>query len=333
MNRSILSRGSYNVKNDGLEEMVAECQEVKNDLTKLRVLIELLEKSQVIIPVSFPKNASPVVVMKMLKGEPLKKNESIKMAPVIVKDSEGHKLAPVFTSRDKIQDTKDFPFMIRIPAAAVIASVKNDKAEYTGMIINPQGKGLVINRKAFEDDLAAVAARQAETQGQMQLEKTPQLKKVTKSEFNVLARNSVEKVQLPKALFEDGAAFVKELDERGEEFLCEHYSKPYGDKVPSPFTAEDFNVLSLNIDDETMAYIIELPTKGKGMAPHVAVGTYIVWNPVAGKAYYYMVERGEKGEPNVLCSVTPDGHHEELMTAPPTGSELTAVLDLIREED
>ena len=45
-----------------------------------------------------------------------------------------------------------------------------------------------------------------------------------------------------------------------------------------------------------------------------------------------MIEKGQAGESDVLCNITPDGKHQELMTAPPVGSELSAVLDLIREE-
>ncbi len=319
MNRSVLSRVSYNVNNSKLEELIAQCQESKNDLNKLDETITLMKRSQVIVPVSFPKGTDPRLVVKILKGEPLRKNEAVNFIPVSMTDKEGNKFSPVFTSRDKIKETKDFPFMIRVSAGFVIENIKRDETNYAGMIVNPQQNGLIIRKKAFTDDLSKVAS-----QGKLEI------KKVTKAQFTVLARNSVEKVELPKALFTRKGGFIDELEDRGEEFICDIYSKPYGDKVPSPYTSEDFNVLSLNINDETQAYCIELPRKG--LAPHIATNAYIVWNPVAEKAYYYMIEKGEKGEDDVLCCVTPDGRHEEQMTAPPTGSELTAVLDLINED-
>ena len=37
-------------------------------------------------------------------------------------------------------------------------------------------------------------------------------------------------------------------------------------------------------------------------------------------------------EDNVLCGVDADGKREELQTAPPTGSEISAVLELVRED-
>ncbi|MCD8301179.1 MAG: SseB family protein [Clostridiales bacterium] len=321
MNRSILMRVSYNLNNAKLEELIAECQASKNDLNKLNEAITLMKRSQVIIPVAFPKGADPRAVMKLMNGQPLKKNEAIRLIPVSMTDKEGHKFHPIFTSREKILDTKDFPFMIRVSAGYVIENIKKDETAYDGMIVNPQQNGLIIRKKAFIDDLAQMAASQPKAG----------IKKVTKAQFTVLARSSVEKVEIPRALFERKGGFIDELEERGEEFICELYGRPYGEKTPSPFTPEDFNVLSLNINEETAAYCIELPRKG--LAPHIATNTYIIWNPVAEQVYYYMIEKGEKDEDDVLCCVTPDGKHEELMTAPPNGSELTAVLDLIHEDE
>ena len=84
------------------------------------------------------------------------------------------------------------------------------------------------------------------------------------------------------------------------------------------------------MNEETTAVCIELP--GKHVIPHIALSAYIVWNPKTEEIYYYMIEKGQAGESGVLCNITPDGKHQELMTAPPVGSELSAVLDLIREE-
>ncbi len=317
MDKKILARPAYNLDNKKLEEAMADYNASKNDLKKLEELIRVFKESFVIAPVAFPKKADVRIVMKMLNGIPLKKGEQLPLFPVTVTDSNGNKYSPVFTSRDKVLEAKDFPYMIRVPAAQVVENTMKSKADLAGVLVNPQTGGFVFRKKAFETDFSAQAPKR-------------QVKKVTREEFVVLARNTVEKGQIPKMLFERRGDFVRELEERGEEFLRELYAKPYGDKVPSPYTVEDFSTMSLNISEETTAVCMELPKKG--LAAHMARASYIIWNPQTDEVYYYMIEKGLRGEDDVLCNVTPEGKHQELMTAPPAGSELTAVLDLIREE-
>lgn len=320
MDKKILERESYNLKNEELETAIADYTASHNDVRKLEGLIKIFRDSQVLVPVAFPKQVEAKVLEKMLRGEPLEKGESFPLFPVTMSDPKGNKFAPAFTSRDKVQETKDFPYMIRVPAEQVIRNVVNEKAKLTGVLLNPQTGGFVFRRQAFLTDFSKIPANP----------QNKQVKKVTREEFVILARNSVEKNQIPRMLFEQKAEFVRRLEEEREEFLRELYAKPYGDKVPSPYTAEDFSVMPLNINEETTAVCIELPAKN--VIPHIATSAYVVWNPRTEEAYYYMIEKGQAGESDVLCNVTPEGKHQELMTAPPVGSELTAVLDLIREE-
>ncbi len=317
MDRKILLRPAYNLDNAGLETAIADYNASKNDLKKLEELIRIFRNAQVIVPVAFPKKADVRVVMKMLNGIPLKKGEEFPLFPLTVTDTNGNKYAPAFTSREKIQETKDFPYMIPVPASQVIENTLKSKADLAGILLNPQTGGFIFRKKAFETDFSKMPRRE--------------VKKVSKQEFTVLARNTVEKGQIPHLLFERKGDFVRELEERGAEYLKELYAKPYGDKIPSPYTIEDFSVMSLNINEETTALCIELPAK-TGMAVHMARSAYIVWNPQTDEVYYYMIEKGQRGESDVLCNITPEKKHQELMTAPPVGSELTAVLDLIREE-
>lgn len=321
MDKKILEKESYNLDNSALQEAITEYTASKNDLKKLQGVVELFENADVIVPVAFPKNVDMKIVLKMLRGEPVKKGEGIPLLPVTMSDPKGNKFAPAFTSRDQILETKDFPFMIKVPAKQVIKTALNEKMGLNGVLLNPQTSGFLFKKQAFEDDLSKIAAQQTQKQ---------QIKKVSKEEFVLIARNSVEKNVIPKILFEEKAAFVEKLDEHREALMLELYSKPYGDKLPSPYTEEDFNVMVLDINEETTAVCMELPQKN--VIPKLALSAYIVLNPQTEEVHYYMIEKGQQGEDNVLCNITPEGKHQELMTAPPVGSELSAVLDLIREE-
>ncbi len=266
---------------------------------------------------AFPKNANMRLVMKMMRGEPLRPGEELQMVPVFMTDKKGDKFAPAFTSRERIRELKDFPHILRVPAAQVIDNLLKTKGELAGVLVDPQTGGFILRPQAFTDDLSKAPQQQ--------------MKKVSRDEFVVIARASVEKMQIPQQLFERKGGFVEELEDRGEEFMVELYAKPYGDKVPSPYSEEQFSVLSLGIDEDTTAVCLELPKKGLSVG--MARAAYIIWNEKTDEVHYYLIEKGQKDEEDVLCNITPEGVHQELMSAPPVGSELTAVLELIKEEN
>ena len=108
------------------------------------------------------------------------------------------------------------------------------------------------------------------------------------------------------------------------------YRQPYGDKIPFPYSEKDFDIMILDIDEETCVASIELPKQN--LAPHMAASMYIVWNPKNDEMHYFTIEQRPQGEENVLCGFGENGKREELQTAPAAGNEISAVLDLVREE-
>ena len=320
MDKKILEKPTFDLDNTALECAIVDYTVTNNDLKKLQELINVFRESQVLVPVAFPQNIDIELVKKMLRGEPLTAAENFPLFPVTMSDQQGNKFAPAFTSRDKVLEAKDFPYMIRVSAGQVIANALNEKMELTGILLNPQTSAFIFRKEAFTIDFSKI---------QQQAQRS-QVKKISRDEFVLIARNSVEKNLIPKQLFAERAEFVKQLEEGGEAFLRDLYGKPYGDKVPNPYTTEDFGIMALDIDEETSAICLELPKKN--VIPGIAMSAYVIMNPKTNEVHYYMVEKGQPGEDDVLCNITPEGKHQELMTAPPTGSELSAVLDLIREE-
>lgn len=323
MDKKILENAAYDLHNNELQLAISDYLEnaaSRSDLNRLKELIELFQKTEVIVPVAFPPKVDKELLSRMLRGEKMEKGKGIPMLPVTMSDKKGNKFAPAFTSREMVQEAKDFPFMIRVSGEQVVKTVLNEKLDLTGILLDPQSKPFLLRKQAFTEDFSKAVERSGQ-----------QIRKVSKQEFDVLARNSVEKNLIPKMLFEKKAEFVQQLEEEREAFLAQLYAKPYGEKVPSPYTEDDFSLMVLDIDERTTAFCIELPQKS--VASKIALSAYIIWNPQTQDAYYYLIEKGQQGGDNVLCSISPDGQHEELMTAPPTGSELSAVLDLIREEE
>ena len=76
------------------------------------------------------------------------------------------------------------------------------------------------------------------------------------------------------------------------------YRQPYGDKIPFPYSEKDFDIMILDIDEETCVASIELPKQN--LAPHMAASMYIVWNPKNDEMHYFTIEQRPQGEENVL---------------------------------
>ena len=153
---------------------------------------------------------------------------------------------------------------------------------------------------------------------------------MTKEQFEQFARKSCEWSIIPQMVYKTKADFMKKLDDERGKYMATLYSQPYGDKLPCPYSEKDFDVMVLNIDEKTCVASIELPEMN--IAPQLARSMYIVWNPQNDEMHYFTIEQGQQGEENVLCGVGSNGKREELQTAPPTGNELAAILELIREE-
>lgn len=321
MDKKVLQHPSLKTQNQALEKAIAEVAKDNKNLQNLVELKKQFDQAELIVPVNFPPNTNMQVVLRMLKGEPVRKEDAPQMLPMLLNTSDGKTFAPAFTSTDQVKETKDFPFMIKVPAAQVqrVAEAKEKKLD--GIILNPQTQSLILRPNALQK----IAEHG-------QVKETPQGKEIrmTKEQFVIYARTAVERAILPKQFFEDTKTFVENLETKMEQFLADEYRKPYGEKFISPYTAEDFSIMILNINEHTVAASIELPAKN--LAPQCAIGLYLVWDPQGGEAHYYLVERGMPGENDVLCNVTPDGMHHEQQTAPAPGSELSAVLELIREE-
>ena len=153
---------------------------------------------------------------------------------------------------------------------------------------------------------------------------------MSRAQFELFARRTCEWGIIPGAVHKEKAEFMKKLEEQQGRFMAALYRQPYGDKIPYPYSEKDFDIMILDIDEETCVASIELPKQN--LAPHMAASMYIVWNQKNDEMHYFTIEQRPQGEENVLCGFGENGKREELQTAPAAGNEISAVLDLVREE-
>ena len=282
-------------------------------------LMDAMKNARFLVPADFPPEIKKEVIERAKRGEQINAQTAPRMIPIIVQNKEGEYFAPAYTTRKEFLKLDQYPAILNVTMAELLRIASEPKLNLKGIIVNPDSDKMILHPK-FIDAMKQFQARNAQ----------PKEIKMTKEQFELFARKNCEWTAIPKAVYAQKAEFMKKLDEERGKFMCALYRQPYGDKIPCPYAEKDFEVMVLNVDENTCVASVELPKQN--MAVEMAHSMYIVWDPQTDEMHYFTIEQGQPGQDNVLCGFTPDGTREELQTAPPTGSEIAAVLDLIREE-
>ena len=300
-------------------------------------LMQVMKDARFLVPADFPPEIKKQVIEKAKRGEKIDMKAAPRMLPIIVQNQKGEHFAPAYTSRSQMKTDAKYPAILNVTIDELLRIGSAPQLDLKGIIVNPDTDKMILHPK-FIDAMKKVKAAQAQAVAQPQQGQAaapqgkPQVKefKMSRAQFEMYARRTCEWGIIPRVVYKENAEFMKKLEEQQGRFLATLYRQPYGDKLPCPYSEKDFDVMILNIDDETCVASIELPKQN--MAPQMAHSMYIVWNPQNNEMRYFTIEQGMPNEDNVLCGVDADGKREELQTAPPTGSEISAVLDLVRED-
>jgi|GEM_PF-3249397 len=293
-------------------------------------LMQVMKDARFLVPADFPPEIKKQVIEKAKRGEKIDVKSAPRMLPIIVQNQKGEHFAPAYTSRSQMKEDAKYPAILNVTIDELLRIGSAPQLDLKGIIVNPDTDKMILHPK-FIDAMKKVKAAQAQ-QGQAAPQGKPQVKefKMSRAQFELYARRTCEWGIIPRVVYKENAEFMKKLEDQPGKFMASLYRQPYGDKLPCPYSEKDFDVMILNIDDETCVASIELPKQN--MAPQMAHSMYIVWNPQNNEMHYFTIEQGMPNEDNVLCGVNADGKREELQTAPSTGNEISAVLDLVREE-
>ena len=316
-NKKVL-KVSTDLDNEALEQaMRAFLAEKTNE--NMAKLMETMKEARFLVPADFPPEIKKEVIERAKRGEKVNAQIAPRMLPIIVQNKEGEFFAPAYTTRKEFLKLDQYPAILNVTMAELLRIASEPKLNLKGIIVNPDSDKMILHPK-FIDAMKQYRAGNGQ----------PKEIKMTKEQFELFARKNCEWVSIPKAVYTQNAEFMKKLDEERGQFMYALYRQPYGDKIPCPYSEKDFDVMVLNVDENTCVASIELPKQN--MAVQMAHSLYIVWDPKTDEMHYFTIEQGQPGQENVLCGIGSDGTREELQTAPPAGSEIAAILDLIREE-
>ena len=292
-------------------------------------LMAVMRDARFLVPADFPPDVKKQVIEKAKRGEKVDTKIAPRMLPIIVQNQNGEHFAPAYTSIEQMKTNAKYPAILNVTIDELLRIGSAPQLNLKGIILNPDTDKMILHPK-FIDAMKQVKAAQTQPQPKPGVQGQEKDIKMSRAQFELFARRTCEWGIIPGAVYKEKAEFMKKLEEQQGRFMAALYRQPYGDKIPFPYSEKDFDIMILDIDEETCVASIELPKQN--LAPHMAASMYIVWNPKNDEMHYFTIEQRPQGEENVLCGFGENGKREELQTAPAAGNEISAVLDLVREE-
>ena len=301
------------INNKALEEAIAAFRSDKERDSYVKVM-ELMEKSMVLVPAMPPADLDPELMKQMKEGKPVRFPKETKIVPCLLRKETGEQALPIFTSPEQIPEDKRSPMVMAMPFMGVVSMAAANQDKVEEVVVNPFTGMMVLNKSVLE-----IAEKRRKAAGQI---KTVQL---TQEQFRDLAHNRVSLFLLPKFLFEQKEAGLKRLQQEEGTFLLQLYDEVYPKGKKSGCRAEDFSLMTLNLSDTIQLTRLDLPdeTNKKGLCYRV----YAVFKRDTEEVLYYTLENTKDG--NMIARVTQDGKHEVVEPAPDNGAEIEAILNLV----
>ena len=298
-----------------LEVLLAAFKESK-DNKDLAKFMECIEKSEVIVPANPPKGLEKQLQEAARAGRQFSFPKGVNPVPCLIKKPDGKPCFPIFTSKEQIPKDKLPPILMGMPFKTVIGLMKNAPDGPKEILINPFTDGVMLADKMVE-----LAAKRFEA---MDKAKTVVL---TEKQIHHIVHEKVAYGSLPQTFFADPAGAHAKLKEEQEKLLSSLYRAAYPQGKRSPYSSDDFSIMTLQVNDHLLISRIDLP--GKNIDPGVALRAYVVWRDRTD-ILYYAIEKGAEG--NRLVTVTKDGKKEDIGDAPGNGSEIETIMEIASAE-
>lgn len=282
-------------------------------------IMELLERSVVLVPTLTPQGMDSSAQKMMQEGKQVPLPKDAKIMPCLLRRENGGQVLPIFTSIRQIPRDKKSPAVLAMPFFSCVAMVMGNQEKVEAIVMNPFSHNVVLPKGILE---VAEKRRNA-------LQQTKTIK-MTEKQFKEWVHNRVALYLLPKYLFEHREEGLKSLQKEEGDFIIQFYREAYpeGKKDSVAAAPDDFSVMTLNLTDNMQMTRVDMPaeTAKKGMCYRV----YAVWLRDAEELRYYTFEKTEDG--NYIGRVMPDGKHELIEAAPDNGAEIEAVMNMADRE-
>lgn len=296
-----------------IQELEQAMLQLKKEDTKENFsrLMELAEQCEFRVPAVLPPDTDPRLVKQILdsNGREMALPDGVAPRPAILQNKKGENFLPIFTSDEQIHKGKSkAPVILGLPFRTCMDVVTSQEI-ICGFVINPFDHGITINLNKKEE------AKQQQKEVKM-----------TEPQLHAMLRQQLEASILPTALFEQKDELLQEIKEREGEALLEFYTEIYPEQVSCPYTADAFEVMTLNIREDLSIFRIAMPTDK--LVPGTCPMVLVAWNPETETLRYFGIVKGNDGEKAHIMEAFEDGTKKDLGEAPSEGSELQFIIDM-----
>lgn len=300
--------------NSQLESAMEEfAQDRQKD--KYAKVMEILEKSSVLVPAMLPQGLDGEAQKLMREGQMVELPREAKINPCLLTKDTGEQVLPIFTSVAHIPQDKRSTAVLAMPFHTCLSMVVENEGDVETMVLNPFTHNMVLPKEILE-----VAVKRKNIMGQ-----SKQIK-VTEKQFRQLVHNRMALHLLPQYLFENGEEGLKRLQREEGNFLLQFYRESYPEnmRLSKAAVPGNFSVMTMNVTENMQITRVDMPnnTNKKGMCYRV----YTVWLHKTRELFYYTMENTEQGY--YIGKVTSDGKHELVEPVPDNGAEIEAVMNL-----
>ncbi len=240
-----------------------------------------------------------------------------RIQPYVIKNKEEEMYVPAFTSVSKFPEDQSYEGMQKLKYKQCVSMLLESGDVVQGLVLNPYSDNLMIKKQMLE----------LSNQIEQEMPKF-QTTTIKLDDFRMITRYNVEFRKIPGELFGKKLEFIKGLS---AETLCDMYRHPYTEvnqEEHFEFTADDFDIMELDVREDMNIMQIMLPSKH--LFQTNCREMYIVWNPQTEWICCYVVEKAadpQNGE-FLLKEIRWDGSWVNLKEAPSEGNVMNYVMEL-----
>lgn len=287
-----------------IQEIEALLETYKKGMTpeQSNELVAKMRDVRFIVPVTFPQDETLAAMQAELvrTGQPVRLPKDARPIPVLIQNPNKEQFLAIYTTLAQVPKDTKHNGVIEMTFDACMNYVKNAKNPVKGVVLNPFSSNFIIKPRMEQQ--------------------------VTPAQFHVLSRKNVEYVLLPHSIYTKGKEYFDSID-RG--VLFQFFKDQYQNKLPIPYTEDDFEVMQLGISPQLDLIHMSMPTKK--LEKGCCIRIYATWHKGADRAGYYMIVRGEDPSERQFFYMDDTGKTTDLGEAPVESVEMQRVMDLETE--
>lgn len=251
------------------------------------------------VPVTFPQDDTLAEMQEELSrtGRPVRLPKDAKPIPILLQNPNKEYFLAIYTSLAQLPKDVKHNGVIEMTFDGCMHYVKNAKNPVAGVVVNPFSNNFIIKPRMEQQ--------------------------VTAAQFHVLARKNVEYVLLPHSIYTKDK---KHFDSIDKEVLFQFFKDQYQNKLPLPYTEDDFEVMQLGICPQLDLIHMSMPSKH--LVQGGCIRIYATWHKGADRAGYYMIVRGSDKEERRFLYIDGEGASSDLGEAPVESVEMQRIMDM-----